>query len=190
MSSKHSASVSTQENDTGEHQYLIFNLGSESFAVAILQVKEIIEYGQLTEVPMMPDVVRGVINLRGSVVPVVDLAIRFWKRPTEIGRRSCIIIVELLDHDDHHQLIGVVVDAVNKVTEIASADIEATPAFGSKIRTDFIAGMGMIDQNFVIILNANKVLSLDELSNINGEMTEMSASENDSAQALNDLPNR
>ncbi|MGI9213775.1 MAG: chemotaxis protein CheW [Methylococcaceae bacterium] len=184
MTSKQPGSVVVPDTDgTGDHQYLIFNLGSESFAVAILQVKEIIEYGQMTEVPMMPEVVRGVINLRGAVVPVIDLAIRFWKRPTEIGRRSCIIIVELED-SGHHQLIGVVVDAVNKVTEIASADIEPTPTFGSNIRTDFIAGMGKIDERFVIILNAAKVLSLDELSVISEEMPESTITENDPSSGL------
>jgi purine-binding chemotaxis protein CheW len=156
---------------TGDHQYLIFNLGSESFALAILQVKEIIEYGQLTEVPMMPEVVRGIINLRGSVVPVIDLAIRFWKHPTRIGRRSCIIIVELTD-TEQHQVIGIVVDAVNKVTEIAQGNIEPAPAFGSRIRTDFIAGMGNIDDRFVVILDAAKVLSLDELAALSGELTD------------------
>lgn len=161
----------TTQPITEDHQYLIFNLGNEAFAIGILQVKEIIEYGQLTEVPMMPDVVRGVINLRGAVVPVIDLAIRFWKHPTEIGRRSCIVIVELAD-TERHQVMGVVVDAVNKVTEISRTDIEPAPAFGSKIRTDFIEGMGKIDEHFVIILNAWKVLSLDELTAISGELSE------------------
>jgi purine-binding chemotaxis protein CheW len=153
-----------------DHQYLIFTLGNESFAIGILRVKEIIEYGQLTEVPMMPDVVRGVINLRGSVVPVVDLAIRFWKRQTEVGRRSCIVIVELAQ-GENGRVMGIIVDAVNKVTEIPRSEIEPAPSFGSKIRTDFIEGMGKIDDRFVIILNAGRVLSLDELAAITGDLS-------------------
>jgi len=164
----------TEKPPEEDHQYLIFNLGKEAFAIGILQVKEIIEYGQLTEVPMMPDVVRGVINLRGSVVPVIDLAIRFWKQPTVVGRRSCIIIVEMTE-TERHQVMGFVVDAVNKVTEIPRSDIEPAPAFGSKIRTDFIAGMGKIDEHFVIILNAARVLSLDELTAIADELPDASA---------------
>lgn len=184
MISQSSATARSVET-TEDHQYLIFNLGSESFALAILQIKEIIEYGQLTEVPMMPAVVRGVINLRGAVVPVIDLAIRFWKRPTRIGRRSCIIIVELAEADQH-QIMGVVVDAVNKVTEIADTDMEPPPAFGSRIRTDFMAGMGRIDDHFVVILNAARVLSLDELTAIQHELADCV----ESTQDLNDLPSK
>jgi purine-binding chemotaxis protein CheW len=164
-------------NDTNtstieDHQYLVFTLGQESFAIGILHVKEIIEYGQLTEVPMMPEVVRGVINLRGSVVPVVDLSIRFWKRPLQMGRRSCIVIVELA-WEDGKRTMGIMVDSVNKVADIPENDIEPPPSFGSKIRTDFIDGMAKLDSRFVIILNANRVLSLDELTAVanHGELS-------------------
>jgi len=144
-------------------QYLTFMLGGEVFAIGILHIKEIIEYGQLTTVPMMPEFIRGVINLRGAVVPVVDLASRFGGKPSPITRRSCIVILELQVEEDT-QVIGVVVDAVNEVLEIAGSDIEPPPAFGTRIRTDFIQGMGKVKEKFVILLNVNSVLSADDLA--------------------------
>lgn len=144
-------------------QYLTFTLAGEQFAVGTLSVKEIIEYGQLTGVPMMPPSIRGVINLRGSVVPVIDLGARFGGRQTEAGRRTCIVILEV-DHADEQQVIGVLVDAVNEVLEIAPADIEPPPAFGAHIRTDFIQGMGKVGGRFVILLDIGRVLSVDELA--------------------------
>lgn len=145
-----------------QHQYLTFMLKGEIFAIGILSIKEIIEYGKLTEVPSMPDFIRGVINLRGAVVPVVDLAARFGKNNTEIGRRTCIVIIEV-NNGQSSQVIGVMVDAVNAVLEIPSNQIEAAPSFGAKIRAEFIKGMGKIEGNFVIILDVDKVLSQDEL---------------------------
>ncbi len=146
-------------------QYLTFQLSGEMYAVGILNVKEIIEYGSLTEIPMMPAFIRGVINLRGSVVPVIDLAARFGGHQTETSRRTCIVIIELTTADEHHD-IGVVVDAVSEVLEVSSADIEPAPAFGAKIRADFIAGMGKIAGKFVIILDIQKVLSVDEIASL------------------------
>jgi purine-binding chemotaxis protein CheW len=143
-------------------QYLTFMLGGEMFTIGILSVKEIIGYGGLTEVPMMPPCVRGVINLRGAVVPVMDLSARFGREATAVTRRTCIIIVEL-DKGGEQRVIGVIVDAVNAVLEIAAADIEPAPAFGAKIRTDFIEGMGKVNGRFVILLAVDRVLSLDEL---------------------------
>jgi purine-binding chemotaxis protein CheW len=145
-----------------QQQYLTFMLGGEVFAIGILAIKEIIEYGNLTEVPMMPDYIRGVINLRGSVVPVVDLSARFGRKNTELTRRTCIVIIEVAS-DQEKQVIGVVVDAVNEVLEIQADQIEPPPAFGAKIRTDFIRGMGKVEEKFVIILNVDNVLSIDDL---------------------------
>jgi purine-binding chemotaxis protein CheW len=144
-------------------QYLTYMLGGEVFAIGILHIKEIIEYGQLTTVPMMPEFIRGVINLRGAVVPVVDLASRFGGRRSEVTRRSCIVILELLV-EEQTQVIGVVVDAVNEVLEILPADIEPPPSFGTRIRADFIAGMGKVQDKFVIILNIDNVLSTEDLA--------------------------
>lgn len=144
-------------------QYLTFTLGNEMFAVGTLSVKEIIEYGHLTEVPMMPGFIRGVINLRGFVVPVIDLSVRFGRSATQITRRSCIVIVEVPTDEETHD-IGVVVDTVSEVLEIPASDIEAPPAFGAKIRTDFMQGMGKVNGKFVILLEVGKVLSVDEIA--------------------------
>ena len=146
-------------------QYLTFQLSGEMYAVGILNVKEIIEYGNLTEIPMMPAFIRGVINLRGSVVPVVDLAARFGGQQTETSRRTCIVIIELSMAEERHD-IGIVVDAVSEVLEVSSADIEPPPAFGAKIRAEFIAGMGKIAGKFVIILDIQRVLSVDEIATL------------------------
>lgn len=150
-------------------QFLTFMLGGETFAMGILGIKEIIEYSTLTEVPMMPPSVRGVINLRGSVVPVVDLAVRFGRAPAAVTKRTCIVIVEV-SLNDSRQDVGVVVDSVNEVLEIPQENIEPPPSFGTHIRADFIQGMGKIDnargRAFVILLEVNHVLALDELVDI------------------------
>ncbi|MGE5651393.1 MAG: chemotaxis protein CheW [Bacillota bacterium] len=143
-------------------QYLTFMLGGEVFAIGILAVKEIIEYGGVTTVPMMPDCIRGVINLRGAVVPVMDLSSRFGRRATEVGKRTCIVIVEI-EAGGEQQVVGVMVDAVNAVLEIPASQIEPAPSFGAKIRTDFIAGMGKVGGKFVILLNVDNVLSAQEV---------------------------
>jgi len=151
---------------TGETlQYLTFQLGDEMHAVGILNVKEIIEFGNITEIPMMPAFIRGVINLRGAVVPVVDLAARFGQQRTPIGRRTCIVIIELAD-DNIRQDIGIVVDAVSEVIEIPARDMEPPPTFGARIRADFIKGMGRVNERFVIVLDIQKVLSVDEIADL------------------------
>lgn len=144
-------------------QYLTFVLGGEMFAVGILNVKEIIEYGHLTEIPMMPAFIRGVINLRGAVVPVIDLAARFGGAQSQAGKRTCIVIVEVSENDFRHD-IGIMVDAVSEVIEIPASDIEPPPSFGARIRADFIHGMGKVAGRFVILLNIVKVLSIDEIA--------------------------
>lgn len=139
-------------------QYLTFTLGGETFAIAILGVKEIIEYTTLTDVPMMSSCIRGVINLRGSVVTVMDLSVRFGRAQTPVTKRTCIVIVEIEDGGERH-VIGVVVDAVNAVLEIPAGEIEPPPAFGAAIRHDFIEGMGKINGRFVILLALGQVFA-------------------------------
>ncbi|MBX3350211.1 MAG: purine-binding chemotaxis protein CheW [Nitrospira sp.] len=155
----------SEESNEEQHQYLTFLMAKETFAIGILGVKEIIEFGALTAVPMMPSCVRGVINLRGRVVPVVDLAVRFGRQATEPGRRTCIVIVEVADENDHRD-IGIIVDAVNQVIEILPSDIEPAPAFGANLRGEFIQGMGKVEGRFVIILEIAKVLSVDEMAHL------------------------
>ena len=148
-------------------QYLTFTVATEVFAIAISAIKEIIEYRPPTEVPMMPPHIRGVINLRGRVVPVIDLAVRFGRAKGVASRRTCIVILEI-HQEEQQQEIGVVVDAVSAVIDMADVDIEPPPKFGAKLRTDFISGMGKIEDKFVIILDVDKVLSIAELSMLEG----------------------
>jgi purine-binding chemotaxis protein CheW len=151
--------------DSQSAQYLTFMLGGEAFGIGIMAVKEIIEFSGITDVPMMPESIRGVINLRGAVVPVMDLAARFGRPQSVPGKRTCIVIVEL-EHDGQQQLTGVVVDAVSAVLDIPAADIEPAPSFGTRIRGDFIAGMGKLNGKFVILLNVQQVLALDGLPDL------------------------
>ena len=156
----------TTDNDAlsdDVNQYLSFVLGEETYGVSILVIKEILEYNEPTIVPMMPSFIRGVINLRGSVVPVVNLSIRLGKSTTEIAKRTCVVIIEV-KHEGETMEVGVVVDAVNEVMDIAPDNIDSAPNFGVNIRTDFIQGMGRVDGKFVVLLNIDHVLSIKELS--------------------------
>lgn len=148
------------------NQYLIFSLGGEQFAVGTLRVREIIEYGSITSVPMMPSFIRGVINLRGAVVPVIDLNARFGRAKTDISRRTCVVILDV-DNDEGSHVLSIIVDAVSAVRHIDSASIEPAPHFGTHIRADFIDGMAKVDGRFVILLDLGKVLSMDEIAVIN-----------------------
>ena len=156
-----------------EKQYLTFMLGGETYSIAILCIKEIIWYSTLTEVPMMPACIRGVINLRGAVVPVMDLCARFGKPSTPVTKSTCIVIVEMQGSaTGERQNMGVVVDSVQAVLEIPAGEIEAAPTFGAKIRADFIEGIGKVNGKFVILLNVNRVLSTEEI----GQLGQISAS--------------
>ena len=146
-----------------ESQFLTFQLNQEVYGVNILKVKEIIDFGKITKVPMMPDFIAGVINLRGSVVPVIDLALRFSQTSAAKTKKSSVVIVEVLDEDIWLE-IGITVDEVNEVLEILPSDIELAPSFGTKIRTDFIDGMGKIQKELLILLNIENILSIEELS--------------------------
>jgi purine-binding chemotaxis protein CheW len=147
-----------------QQQYLTFTLGEEMFAIGILAIREIIEYGHLTEVPMTPPFIRGVINLRGAVVPVVDLAVRFARPASAVSKRTCIVIIDIDQADGTTNQMGIVVDAVSEVLEIPASEIEPPPEFGARIRTDFISGMGKVGGKFVVMLDVNKVLSIEEVA--------------------------
>ena len=153
-----------QPAEVGEqHQYLTFLLADEMFAIGILSIREIIEYGVVTDVPMTPPFIRGVLNLRGAVVPVIDLALRFGRPAQENTKRTCIVIVEI-EAANGSQQMGVVVDAVNEVLEIPASEVEPPPEFGARIRNDFIKGMGKINGKFVIVLDLCRVMSIDEVA--------------------------
>jgi purine-binding chemotaxis protein CheW len=158
------AIVSSSETLDHSVQHLSFRVRQARYALPIELVREIIEYGQVTSVPMMPFFIHGVINLRGNVVPVLDLAARFGFDLTLPGKRTCIVIIELpLDGNGQAQRIGLVVDAVDAVLDIDPRDVEPAPAFGTGIRTDFIAGMARDGGGFTIILDVRRVLSLDDI---------------------------
>ena len=146
-----------------DEQFLTFHCASGFFGVGITRIKEILQYGQVTDVPLMPGEIRGVINLRGAVVPVIDLAVRFGKPAATIGRRTCIVIIEITREDGQSQDIGVLVDAVSEVIEIPARDIEPPPSFGSQIRTDFIRGVGRVNERFVLLLDIGRTFSFEEI---------------------------
>jgi len=158
-------SVAGAENSNG--QYLTFFVADEIYAFDILNIREIIEYGNITVVPMMPAFIAGVINLRGSVVPVVDLSSRFGHERSRISKRTSIIVLEN-DCGEETVEVGVVVDIVNAVLDISGADILPSPSFGTRIRADFIAGMTRVAEDFLILLEVSHVLSIDELASITG----------------------
>jgi purine-binding chemotaxis protein CheW len=158
-------------SELDENQYLTFRCGDELFALGILSIKEIKGYTPPTSIPMMTKSIKGVINLRGAVLPIVDLNLRFGREPTKITKRTCIIIVEVISETDNEKLIiGLLVDGVNEVIDIPSTEIEKTPGFGAKVRNDFIKGIGKISGKFVIILDIQKLLSIEELSSIEEEV--------------------
>lgn len=150
---------------TGNHdalmKYLTFYLGKELYAVNIMGVREIFEYSEVTAMPMMPDFVCGAINLRGNAVPVIDLAKRMRQGETDFSGRTCIVIVEML-YGDELLDVGVIVDSVNRVIDMKNSDIDSTPTFGGNIRADFLVGLGKVDDHFVIVLDMEKVLSMDD----------------------------
>jgi purine-binding chemotaxis protein CheW len=166
----HAATVSASPSGLSS-QCLTFLLGGEVFAIDILCIKEIIEFRRLTVVPMMPDAIRGVINLRGAVVPVIDLHARFGHAPAEIGKRTCIVIVEVLDGLDA-RVVGLLVDAVNEVIDVDMTDLAPPPAFGARIQSDFIRGIAKAEARFVIVLDVGKVFSLESLHALPGDMAE------------------
>jgi purine-binding chemotaxis protein CheW len=152
--------IKATENHSGK--YLTFSLADEEYGIGILKVKEIIGMMQVTSVPRTPAYVKGVINLRGKVIPVMDLRLRFFMEPIDYSERTCIIVVET-DTESERILIGIVVDSVSEVLNIVAEDIEDTPAFGSELSTDYILGMAKMEGGVKILLNIDSVLNQDEL---------------------------
>jgi purine-binding chemotaxis protein CheW len=150
------------KNTADQTQYLTFHIAGEEYAVGILRVKEIITYGTLTTVPQTPQSIRGVINLRGSVVPVVDLAVRFGFPASPVTNRTCIVIVEL-NLAAEQTVMGIMADSVSEVVELIADDILPAPPFGTHVTTDFLRGMGKAAAKFVLILDIDKVLSAGDM---------------------------
>jgi purine-binding chemotaxis protein CheW len=146
-----------------EGKYLTFSLGNEEYGIGILKVKEIIGMMRITPVPQTPDFVKGVINLRGKVIPVIDLRLRFKMDENGYTERTCIVVVEI-DGSDAKLHIGLVVDSVSEVLNIKGADIEDTPNFGTALNTDYVLGMAKTGGGVKILLDIDRVLSTSELS--------------------------
>ena len=162
---------SAKEQDV--QQYLTFLIGGEEYAVSLLKVKEIIEYDVVTKVPKTPEWVRGVINLRGSVVPVVDLAVKFRQGPSLIGKLTCIVIAEV-ECEGEATVMGVMADAVSQVIDLKPEEIEPPPAFGTRVKVDYLLGMARAGKKFCLILDTEKVLSTDELLDLATSVEESS----------------
>jgi purine-binding chemotaxis protein CheW len=143
-------------------QYLTFHLGGELFAMDIRTVREIIQHAAMTVVPMTPEFVRGVINLRGAVVPVIDLQSRFGRSAALLGKKTCVVIMDATQDGEKVEL-GLMVDAVSEVIDIAPKDIEAPPQFGTSIQRDYIRGMGKVKGDFIVILDPERALNFDDM---------------------------
>lgn len=141
-----------------------FMLREDLFAIEIRFIREIIEFEGITQVPMMPSFVRGIINLRGTVVPVIDLSVRFGRGQTEIKPSTCVAILSLGNHESGYHDVGVLLDSVCEVLEIPLEEIDPSPTFGARIRGDFIQGIATIKDRFTILLDVQRALSMAELS--------------------------
>lgn len=146
-------------------QYLTFKLGDEIFALDVAKVREILDFTTVTKVPQTPDFMRGVINLRGSVVPVVDMRLKFAMSSTEKTVNTCIVVVEV-NLDGEAIILGALADSVQEVIDLEPDQIEPAPKIGTKLRTDFIKGMGKINSRFIMILDIDRVFSTNELSTV------------------------
>ncbi len=154
--------MDTEKAAADQGQYLGLFIGDEEYAIGILHVKEILQFDALTRVPGTPPSVRGVINVRGSVVPVIDLAVKFGLPESVITKRSCIVIVEV-EIDGEGTVMGVMADAVSQVVELGPADILPPPSFGTRVQVDYLRGMGRSGRKFILILDIDRVLTVDEL---------------------------
>lgn len=164
--------AATHDTQTGESmmglagKYLTFRLGEEDYGLEILKVQEIIGMQEITSIPRTPKFLKGVINLRGKVIPVVDLRLKFGMAEAEVSRKTCIIVVQL-GQESGNVIMGIVVDEVSEVLEISGGEIEPAPSFGARLDNNFILGMAKIEKAVKILLDLEKILSQDELAVVN-----------------------
>jgi purine-binding chemotaxis protein CheW len=156
-------------------QYLTFMIGGEEYAVSLLKVKEIIEYDVVTEIPKTPQWVRGVINLRGNVVPVIDLAVKFRLAPSVVGKLTCIVITEV-ECEGEATVMGVMADSVRQVIDLKPEDVEVPPSFGTRVKVDYLLGMARSGKKFCLLLDTEKVLSTEELLELPDSLEESTQS--------------
>jgi purine-binding chemotaxis protein CheW len=157
-------------------QYLTFIIGSEEYAIDLLKVKGIIEYDTVTTVPKTPHWVKGVINLRGAVLPVVDLGLKFGLDERPVTKTTCIVIVEWQSTS-----MGVMADAVSQVMDIADGDVQEVPTFGTRIKADYLQGMAQLGKKFALLLDIDKVLSADQVQDLSAVGTSLSEAEDNTA---------
>jgi purine-binding chemotaxis protein CheW len=153
----------TPRTQANASKYLTFVLGHESYGVSVLKVREIIRMLNITPVPKMPDYLKGVINLRGKVIPVIDLRMRFKLAVIETTERTCIIVMQIEHDSGTVSQVGLIVDAVEEVVNIPSADVEETPDFGNKLKTDYITGMAKVKGSVKTLLNIDKVVASTDI---------------------------
>ena len=152
-------------------QYLSFKLGDEVFAVDVAKVREILDVTAITKVPQTPEYMRGVINLRGSVVPVMDMRLKFGLPATERTVNTCIIVMEVV-HDGETMVLGSLADSVQEVLELEPDQIEPPPRIGTRLRTDFIKGMGKYNDLFIILLDVDRIFNADDLESVAVALTD------------------
>ena len=153
--------VMTGQTLKREGKYLTFSLGGEEYGLEILKVKEIIGIMNITSVPQTPRYVKGVINLRGKVIPVIDLRLKFGMETLEYSERTCIIVVDIVTSAGAKVIMGIVVDSVSEVMNIKAEEVEDTPTFGVKMNTDFIQGMAKVKGTVKMLLDIDKILTMD-----------------------------
>ena len=150
---------------TEVRQYLTFTLGAELFAVDVAKVREVLDFTTITKIPRTPEYMRGVLNLRGSVVPVIDLRLKFGMSKTENSKNTCIIVLEI-KLDDEVLIWGALADAVQEVFEFEPEQIDPAPKFGTKFKTDFLKGIGKRDEKFIMILDIDRVFTSEEFISV------------------------
>lgn len=160
-----------KETITDLNSYLSFNLGEEEFAAHVSKVLNILEMTKITEVPKAPEYMKGVINLRGTVLPVVDTRIKFGMAPTEYTTNTCIVVMEVEMEGDMVQ-VGALVDSVQAVLEIDDSQIQPPPSIGSKYKSEFISGMAKVNERFIMLLDMEKVFSSDEIISLKEKTSE------------------
>lgn len=152
-------------NERVAGQYLTFEVAGDEYGLPILRVREILRYEALTRVPGMPACVRGVCNLRGQVVPVIDLGVKLGLGESRVDKWTCIVMAEAA-HDGETSLMGVLADSVRQVLQLAPGDVEPPPSFGTRVRVEHLLGMGRLDRRFVLLLDLDRLLSLEELLSV------------------------
>jgi purine-binding chemotaxis protein CheW len=175
------------EHPVDTNQYLTFTLGKEIFALDIATVREVLELANITRIPRTPHFMRGVINLRGHAVPVVDMRLKFGMEPVQDTVNTCIIIVEVA-LDDEVTVLGALADSVREVTEIKPEEIDPAPRMGASVDINFIQGMAKLDEDFVMILDINRIFSAEELAMTNAVGMENALAREDAAGADQSSP--